>query len=61
MKKFKQYIVGALLLPLLLGSCTSNFEEYNTDPNRPTTLDAAALIPQSDRLPRIARGEPLPA
>lgn len=45
MKKFKQYIVGALLLPLLLGSCTDNFEEYNTDPNRPTTLDAAALIP----------------
>ena len=45
MKKFKQYIVGALLLPLLLGSCTDNFEEYNTDPNRPTSLDAAALIP----------------
>ena len=45
MKKFRKYIVGALLLPLFFGSCTDNFEEYNTDPNRPTTLDAAALIP----------------
>lgn len=45
MKKFRKYIVGALLLPLFLGSCTDNFEKYNTDPNRPTTLDAAALIP----------------
>ena len=39
MKKVLKYIVGVALLPLALAGCTSNFDEYNTNPYEPTTLD----------------------
>ena len=54
MKKFKQYIVGALFLPLLLGSCTSNFRRVQHRPQPSHDARCSRADSQSDRLPRIA-------
>lgn len=44
MKKIMKYIVGAVLLPLAAGSCTDNFEKYNTNPNEPTKLTPSISV-----------------
>ena len=44
MKKIVKYVLGTVLFPLALSSCTDNFEEYNTNPNLPSKLDSEALI-----------------
>ena len=43
MKKYIKYILGAAVLPLFMSSCTGNFEDYNTNPDAPTTLPAEAI------------------
>lgn len=37
-KEFKIEVILILSLVLILGACTKNFEEYNTDPNQPTSV-----------------------
>ena len=45
----KRYSLKALLLALVLSAtaCTSDFEEMNMDPNRPTAVSSSALLPFS--------------
>ncbi len=44
MKKIVKYMLGMVLFPLVLSSCTDKFEDFNTDPNAPSKLDSEALI-----------------
>ncbi len=45
MKIFSKYTICAALAGLFC-SCTGNFEEYNTNPNQPQTLESGALVTQ---------------
>ena len=44
MKKFKIYLTIATLLVGFLAGCTKNFEEINSNPNSPTTLESGLLL-----------------
>lgn len=46
MKIIVKYMICAIVLLGFVSSCTSNFEEYNTNPNEPTSLESGALITQ---------------
>lgn len=45
MKKYYIYL-SFILLALLTGSCTKNFEELNTDPNRPKDVNPGVMLGQ---------------
>ena len=46
MKTFKNIYLPIILVSFLLGSCTKNFEELNTDPNRPKDVNPGVMLGQ---------------
>jgi hypothetical protein len=42
----KPYYIGMMLLLFLSASCTKNFDEINTDPNRPTEVNPGVVLGQ---------------
>ena len=46
MKSSKHLYITGLLLPFLFAACTENFEELNTDPNRPKQITPGVMLGQ---------------
>jgi len=44
MKKIK-YLIGVVVLVMMAGACTENFEEINTNPNGPAEVTPDLLLP----------------
>jgi hypothetical protein len=47
MKISIKYFIATLALLITVGSCTSDFEEMNTNPNKPTEVSPQYLLPQA--------------
>ena len=47
MKISIKYFIATIVLLITVGSCTSDFEEMNTNPNKPTEVSPQYLLPQA--------------
>ena len=47
MKISIKYFIATIVLLITVGSCTSDFEEMNTNPNKPTEVSPQYLLPTS--------------
>ena len=47
MKHHFKYIVSAMMTLVIVASCTGDFEETNTNPNKPTAVSPQYLLPQA--------------
>ena len=48
MKAYIKYVT-CLLIAVLMGACTDNFEEINTDPNQPPVVPTSALLTSAQK------------